>query len=113
MLLFRSRRHKPTSRSPACKKWVPEWPLRPRACAPKARVMATGVRDEVATSIPVSCDGVKMHVFMDDSTACRGQARRLPHPLAIRTHKRERNGMDSPTVHVTLAPAPLSPPRRA
>jgi hypothetical protein len=29
--------------------------------------MTAGVRDDVAMSIPVSCDGVKMHVFMDDS----------------------------------------------
>ena len=28
--------------------------------------MTAGVQDDVATSIPVSCDGVKTHVFMDD-----------------------------------------------
>ena len=31
--------------------------------------MTAGVQDDVATSIPVSCDGVKTHVFMDDSIA--------------------------------------------
>src|SRR5262245_3657087 len=30
-----------------------------------------------ATSIPVSCDGVKTHVFMDNSTALRGDMLRL------------------------------------
>src|ERR687885_1015418 len=30
--------------------------------------MTSGVQDDVATSISVSCDGVKTHVFMDDST---------------------------------------------
>jgi len=29
--------------------------------------MTSGVQDDVATSIPVSYDGVKTHVFMDDS----------------------------------------------
>jgi hypothetical protein len=29
--------------------------------------MASSEQDDVATIIPVSCDGVKTHVFMDDS----------------------------------------------
>jgi len=36
--------------------------------------MAAGVRDDVAMSIPVSCDGVKTHVFMDDSIAFSGKS---------------------------------------
>ena len=34
--------------------------------------MTAGVQDDMATRIPVSCDGVKTHVFMDDSTELRG-----------------------------------------
>ena len=32
----------------------------------------SGVQDAVATSIPVSCDGVKTHVFMDDAIGFSG-----------------------------------------
>ena len=56
------------------KKMGPGWHLRPRAFAPQASVMASGVQDDVATSIPVSCDGVKTHVFMDDSIEFSGDA---------------------------------------
>ena len=45
------------------KRWVLRH-LRPRAFAPQASVMASSEQDDVATSIPVSCDGVKTHVFM-------------------------------------------------
>src|SRR5262249_20262760 len=48
------------------------WHLRPRAFAPQASVMTSSVQDDVATSIPVSCDGVKTHVFMDDSIEFSG-----------------------------------------
>src|SRR4030095_11916477 len=41
------------------KKMDPAWHLRPRAFAPQASVMASGVREGVATSITVSFDGVK------------------------------------------------------
>jgi len=36
--------------------------------------MASSEQDDVATIIPVSCDGVKTHVFMDDSTELCGEA---------------------------------------
>src|SRR4029450_4925609 len=60
------------------KKMAPAWPLRPRAFAPQASVMASGVREDVATSIPVSCDGVKANAFLDDST---GFLRKCPSRL--------------------------------
>ena len=50
----------------------PGWHLRPRAFAPQASVMASSEQDDVATIIPVSCDGVKTHVFMDDSIEFSG-----------------------------------------
>ena len=53
------------------KRWVLRH-LRPRAFAPQASVMASSEQDDVATIIPVSCDGVKTHVFMDDSIAFSG-----------------------------------------
>src|SRR5919197_699174 len=40
------------------KRWVLRH-LRPRAFAPQASVMASSEQDDVATIIPVSCDGVK------------------------------------------------------
>jgi hypothetical protein len=48
------------------KKMDPGCHLRPQAFAPQASVMAAGVQDDVTTSIPVSCVGVKTHIFMDD-----------------------------------------------
>ena len=54
-------------------KMEPGWHLRPRAFAPQASVMTAGVRDDAAMSIPVSCDGVKTHVFMDDSIGFSGR----------------------------------------
>jgi hypothetical protein len=68
----------------------PGWHLRPQAFAPQASVMAAGVRDDVTTSIPVSCEGVKTHVFMDDSIEFSGRR--------IASEGRGRSTLDFPLI---------------
>src|SRR6267378_688764 len=76
------------------KRWVLRH-LRPRAFAPQASVMASSEQDDVATIIPVSCDGVKTHVIMDDSIECSGGApTRFAIPLQCGRHP-PMNGWDA------------------
>jgi hypothetical protein len=75
--LYRSGRQKTPLTISGLKKVGPGWHLRPRAFAPQASVITSSVQDDVPMSIPVSCDGVKMHVFMDDSIGFSGRQRSL------------------------------------
>src|SRR5215831_9104290 len=49
----------------------PGWRLRPRTVAPQASIMTPASGMLWATSIPVSCGGVKTHVFMNTLSAVR------------------------------------------